>query len=268
LSYPNSLALVYLARGADENCLTKFDTFVQSYNRFAPGIDHRLFIIFKGFPTSDHLRAGVAAFASLDFSELHTSDATYDIGAYFDAARQIETDRICFLNTNSEIASHNWLAKLSNILDLNNVGLVGATGSFESLNQMDQRMPRFPNVHMRSNAFMLARTQFLVIVSGYSILTKMDAYFAESGMHSITRRVLQSGLSARVVGRDGRGYQPETWPRSGTFRQGKQSNLLVKDNHTRSFDRLPMTTKKEVSLKTWGSYINSGTLELLPGARM
>lgn len=268
MSHAKTLALVYLARGADEDCLQKFYTFVRSYKRFAPGIEHQLVIVFKGFSDANHLRDGLEAFASLNFVAIHTSDLTFDIGAYFDAAKQIGTERICFLNTNSEISTHSWLAKLSNNLDLKDVGLVGATGSFESLRALDQRMPEFPNVHIRSNAFMMERKQLVEILSSCSIGTKIDAYFAESGADSITRRIFQMGRCARIVGRDGRGYQPDAWPRSFTFRQGNQANLLVKDNHTRSFDQLTFADKKELSFKTWGNYIGGGSLELVPGARV
>ena len=194
-------------------------------------------------------------------------DLAFDIGAYLAAARQIDAERICFLNTSSELISHYWLAKLSNNLDAKNVGLVGATGSFESLGSMDQRIPQFPNIHIRSNAFMIERKRLVDILSQYTIHTKRDAYFVESGPDSITRHIFRLGLSALIVGRDGRGYHPENWPRSWTFRQGDQSNLLVKDNVTRVFEQLSWSEKKELSSKTWGRYISSGVVDLLPGSK-
>jgi hypothetical protein len=260
----DTVVVAYLARGADERCFEKFDNFVNSYKMYKPGIEHQLCVIFKGFCNGDQLRDGTNRFASLSFSAIHTSDLTFDIGAYFDAAKQVDAGKICFINTNTEISSHNWLAKLSNNLDLEDVGMVGATGSFESLKQLDQRMPPFPNVHLRSNAFMMRRRQLVEILSTYSIRTKVDAYLVESGRASITRRIFEMGLSVRIVGRDGRGYHPESWPQSFTFRQGDQSNLLVKDNHTRNFDKLTFPAKKEISLKTWGNYISSGVARLIP----
>jgi hypothetical protein len=262
-----TLALVYLARGADESYLEKFNSFVRSYKMFNPGIAHKGVIIFKGFRDAKQLSEGMDAFSSLDFAPLHTLDLTFDIGAYLDAAKEIETERICFLNTNSEIASDHWLAKLSRNLDLKNVGLVGATGSFESLSILDQRIPRFPNVHLRSNAFMIERRLFVEMLSVCQIRNKNDAFFVESGPNSITRCIFRAGQSALIVGRDGRGYHPENWPRSFTFRQGDQSNLLVKDNVTRTFEQMPWKEKEEISAKTWGRYINSGALDLLPGAK-
>ena len=262
-----TIALAYLARGADEGHANKFRTFVRSYEAFRPGIEHRLFVIFKGFANSRHLTEGLEVFSSLEFTPIQTDDRSFDIGAYLESAKQIEAERICFLNTNSEIASHYWLAKLSNNLDTQNVGLVGATGSFESLSMIDQRIPPFPNVHIRSNAFMIERKLLVEVLSACPIRTKVDAFYVESGPDSITRRVFKAGRTALIVGRNGRGYRPESWAQSFTFRQGDQSNLLVKDNVTRTFDEAPWNEKRELSAKSWGRYINSGVVELLPGAR-
>lgn len=266
-THTRTLALVYLARGGDERHLEKFNSFVQSYKTFDPGLSHKLFVIFKGFADAKQLSEGMCIFSSLEFIPIYTSDLTFDIGAYLDAAKEIETERICFVNTHSEIASHYWLAKLSSNLDLKNVGLVGATGSFESLSLIDQRIPRFPNIHVRSNAFMIDRRRLVEILSACPIRTKVDAFFVESGPDSITRRVFRAGQSALIVGRDGRGYHPKDWPRSFTFRQGDQSNLLVKDNVTRTFDQAPWDEKRELSAKSWGNYIHSGLVDLLPGAK-
>ena len=192
---------------------------------------------------------------------------TFDIGAYLDAAKQMDAQRICLLNTNSEIISDDWLAKLWNNLDLGNVGIVGATGSFESLKTLDRRFPGFPNVHIRSNAFMINREFLVDVLSSYSIRTKVDAFLVESGAESITRRVFRMGQTALIVGRDGRGYHPNNWPRSLTYRQGDQSNLLVKDNVTKAFDQSPWEKKKEMSFWAWGNYIGSTVVEMTPEAQ-
>jgi hypothetical protein len=43
------------------------------------------------------------------------------------------------------------------------VGLVGATGSYESLGPALDGFPAFPNIHIRSNAFLIQRELFCVI---------------------------------------------------------------------------------------------------------
>jgi hypothetical protein len=259
-----TLALVYLARGVEVDHLERFRRFVRSYRRVPAGVDHSLFVIFKGFADRERLRAGQEIFLGLDYQPLYTSDDSFDIGAYADAVKEIPHDRVCFVNTNSEVLCEGWLGKLAANLDQPHIGLVGATGSFESLNSLHPRFPGFPNVHIRSNAFMMDREQALKVLPAFSIRNKNDAFLAESGPEGLTRRIFDMGLSAVVVGRNGRGYPPSWWPMSQTFRQGLQSNLLVHDKVTRTFETTPWSQKKEMSMRTWGQYLFDETIALLP----
>jgi hypothetical protein len=259
-----SIAVVYLARGAEPDCLARFSVFRDSYRRFAAGIEHTLFVILKGFPDDAQRSIADATFAGCNATAIFTADDAFDIGAYAEAIRHIPHDRICFLNTNSEILCDAWLAKLAINLDRPRVGIVAATASFESLSLLDSRFPRFPNVHLRSNAFMMAREHAVQILPAFKIRNKKDAFLAESGPESITRRIFAMGLMARVVGRNGRGFQPPSWALSDTFRRGLQSNLMVHDNVTRTFERSPWEEKKTLAAQTWGEHIRTGTSMLMP----
>jgi hypothetical protein len=264
-AHSKSLALVYLARGADDDHLVRFKTFLQSYNRFAAGAEHSLFIIYKGFIDNGQRRVARDLLSIYDHRPIFTTDTSFDIGAYADALDQIPHDRICFLNTNSEILCDGWLGKLSANLDQPRVGVVSATASFESLTLLDPRFPRFPNVHIRSNAFMMERTTAMRILTAFTIRDKKDAFFAESGPRGMTRRIFEMGLNALVVGRNGRGYPPEAWPSSDTFRLGTQSNLLVHDNVTRTYMEMSFAEKRSISKLSWGGYLSSDKALLLPG---
>ena len=263
LKLGGSLAVAYLARGADSEPLNRFRRFVASYKSHAAGVEHNLFIIFKGFQSSDDLEEAHQVFAALAYTPIHTDDENFDIGAYRRAAEQIPHDRLCFLNTNTELLCQDWLAKLAINLDQPCVGIAGATGSFESLYVLDARFPKFPNVHLRSNAFILRREKALWLLP-LRVPDKRDAYLAESGRASFTRRLFDLGLSSVIVGRDGRAYPPQQWPSSQTFRQGTQSNLLVHDNVTRAFDQMPWPEKRKMTAGTWGRFLDEGVLLLQP----
>jgi hypothetical protein len=240
--------LVYLARGADDGCRDQFEQFVRAYQAYPAGLAHDLVVVFKGFSTEPNLEEGRKMFAQVSFEEVHVGDLTFDIGAYAEAVHQIECDRICFLNTTSEPASANWLLKLALNLEQPGIGLVGATGSFEG----GGVGASFPNAHIRTNAFMMHTPLARQILRGFEIRSKVDAYHAEHGFNSITRQVIASGLVPLVVGRNGRGYSPEWWSSSQTFRQGSQANVLVRDGQTRHFDALTWRQKRSVYRSTWG----------------
>jgi hypothetical protein len=212
-------------------------------------------VIYKGFPTCADLNRAKSQFQCLTHIPIHVDDDKFDIGAYFDAALKIAEERICLLNTTSELITENWLSKLAINATQPGVAVVGATGSFESLHDYDSRFPQFPNIHLRSNAFMIDRKLFCSIAGDFNFKDKTNAFLFESGPNSMTRRIQALDLKVLIVGRNGRGYPPHSWPHSETFRQGGQSNLLIADNQTRSFDAAVCGEKAEFVTRTWGPYL-------------
>lgn len=255
ISDSTKIALAFLARGADKDWRTSFSRFVESYKRFPAGADHRLYVIFKGFRNNQDLEEGTKLFAELDHTPIHVPDNGFDIGAYIRTAARIPEATSCFLNTHSEIVAPEWLGHLADNLKKPGVGLVGATGSFESLAHYSSVFPPFPNFHIRPNAFMLRTELFRSLTDGLKIRNKGDAYLFESGPAGFSRQVMALGLQTLVVGRNGQGYPPDSWPTSGTFRQAGQENLLVSDNHTRHYDSLPFEGKLALARMTWGEYL-------------
>jgi hypothetical protein len=129
------------------------------------------------------------------------------------------------------------------------IGLVGASGSFET----GVSGAIFPNVHVRTNAFMMRTPLARQILGRLTIKTKRDAHLAEHGLNSLTRQVVSRGLTALIVGANGRAYAPEWWSGSRTFRQGNQANLLIADNQTRAWDALTWPERRTVYETTWGA---------------
>jgi len=255
-----TIAVAYLARGADKDSLLSFERFLRSYIHNLSGVPHSLYVIFKGFENDVDLEKARALFSSVTFTPVFLDDVSLDIGAYIEWANMIEEDLICVFNTASEILAPDWLLKLTVNLLLPNVGLVGATASYESLNDYNSAFKAFPNIHIRSTAFMIDRSLFCNITQGFEVSTKIDAFHFESGPESLTRQVLAKGKKILLVGRNGRGYSPAFWPVSETFRQGIQNNLLIADNQTRNYLALAWNEKREFVIRTWGEYLSGKIL--------
>jgi hypothetical protein len=195
-------------------------------------------------------------------------------------ARSFQYDYYCFVNSYTRFLEHEWLVKLFRNLTDNGVGLVGATGSYESMytvfmegresggkrgglsllrlrwNQFVKktkkwiRFPPYPNQHIRTNGFMISRKVMQNLRPGI-IYRKTHAYKFESGRNSMTRQILRMGLRALIVGRDGKGYEMDSWHESGTFRQGGQENLLIADNQTDMYDLADDGEKRELMMRSW-----------------
>jgi len=210
---------------------------------------------------------------------LRMSDRGFDLRGYRLAARRYQNySHFCFFNSFSEILAHDWLAKMYSQLSKPGIGLVGATGSWESMysNVQIQRAAEsdstllsrfwtpirlrlcqvsfhpFPNYHIRTNAFMIARELLLKVWPRF-IITKRGAYLFENGKNSLTNRIARLGLHCLVVGRDGEAYTREVWDESRTYRQGGQENLLVADNQTRRYETGSADARKFLSEVAWGT---------------
>lgn len=109
----------------------------------------------------------------------------------------------------------------------------------------------FPNYHIRTNAFMISGARMMSLECP-RMKTKMDTYRFESGKKSLTKQILEYGERVIVVGKDGVGYEKESWPKSRTFWQSEQENLLVDDNLTLDYKLGDIERRKYLSSVAWG----------------
>jgi hypothetical protein len=236
--------------------------FLDAYRRWDPRLDHRLAVILNGFRgAADRRLADVdRLLESVEHERFVTPSAVPDLIAYRLAAQYIDARELCFLNSYSRPLVDGWLAKLAHALAPLSVGLVGSGGSCESAytaapfwlrRRRKADFPPFPNPHLRSNGFMLAR-ELLLELEWPALRSKATAWALESGKHSIARQAWERGLEVLVVGRDGVAYPPERWRQSATFRSGDQRNLLIADNRTRQFEEAEPALRARLEEMAWG----------------
>lgn len=123
------LAVVHLVRR--QNGTAPFKRFLASLREHDAGVPYDLVILFKGFdkssPEYEALLEGVP------HRTLFVPDSGFDIRAYFEAVRQLDYARFCFLNSYSRILADGWLEKMLRWSVVDGVGLVGASGSWQSI---------------------------------------------------------------------------------------------------------------------------------------
>jgi hypothetical protein len=107
---------------------------MDSYERHAAGLEHQLVLLFKGFADAvpDAREAYLRRAAAHDPRTADVTDDGYDLTAYVSAARALEHERLCFVNSFSEILAPGWLGLLATALDAPGAGAAGATGSWNS----------------------------------------------------------------------------------------------------------------------------------------
>lgn len=283
--------MVHLVRAQNE--VESFAKFFESYLQNPGGIEHDLLIIFKGFANIESKDEYLSLLGSTKYMVMDVPDVGFDITAYFAAAKQY-ADRyryFCFLNSFSVIQDRGWLMKLHQYIILPDVGMVGATGSWQShrpprflgavladvaiqhyelhqdkavwkrwilggaaalqLGRLLYETRPFPNYHLRTNAFMLSG-ETMMKLDYPEITTKYDAYRFESGKKGLTMQILRRKLKVLVVGKDGKCYDMDRWHESKTFWQFEQENLLVEDNQTRMYRLGDAQKRASLVNNAWG----------------
>jgi hypothetical protein len=112
------------------------------------------------------------------------------------------------------------------------------------------RYGRYPNPHIRTNAFMMDRDRFLSL-DFPKFEVKSDTYKFESGRRSMTKQILRQNLNPVVVDRSGKVYGISEWNLSSTFRLGGQVNLIVADNRTMDYARANLRRREYLEKLTW-----------------
>jgi hypothetical protein len=240
--------------------LGPLDCFVGSYRAHDAGAEHELTVLFNGFRPGDDLSRWRQVLADVPHRELHLDRPVIDLAAYRQAVELVAAERYLFVNSHSEVLADGWLGHLERHLRTPGVGLVGTGGSFESAYSFAPRPLRpfrrdfdpFPNPHIRTNGFALAR-ELLVSLDWPSPRRKLEAWRLESGRHGISSQVRERGLELLVVGRDGSAYQAERWRESATFRSGGQVNQMLGDNRTREYETANRRRRLQLERMAWGA---------------
>jgi hypothetical protein len=202
-------------------------------------------------------------------------DSGFDISAYFAAAEATTHDTLVFFNSFCELVEPRWFEIFTDAYARPGVGLVGATGSLESVVRnhliyarqarslagkaktyafaagLLALFPPFPNAHVRTNAFMIGRADFLA-TKRFPMKRRLASLVYESGWLSLTRQIQARGLAAVVVDRQGRAYPPDAWGDARTFRSGDQENVLVRDNRIAEYENASAERRKMLRRLAFG----------------
>ncbi len=267
--------------------INHFIEFIYSYVQSDAGYAHELIIAFNGLD-EQHENIADEYIQYLKDNNIHNYVCYYydkglDIEIYKKLGAILTNDFILFFNSYSKIERSNWL--LSYVQNYNeSIGLIGATGSYAGfisivnskilqdlfskgtliskinllkygikLNILyNNKFDKFPNPHIRTNAFFIKRTLLNEILM-VKPRNKTHAYLFENGGKSLTRQVLGKGLQCVIIDKYGKSYLIKDWPHSGIFWQSSQENLLISDNQTRKY--LSANDKERAQLRkyAWGT---------------
>ena len=263
-----------------------YKNFIDSYLNVSAGHEHELIFLFNGVKDENELQPyfEYAEISKIKYKYFSLKNGQ-DIEAYFWVSEKLSGyTHFLFLNSFSIILYNDWLQYYVNAIELEGVGLVGATGSWQShysnvfheytiayefnksflYNFRKYKLmlkaffywrflfPSFPSPHIRTNAFIVKRDVFLKLKKK-KITSKFDAYLFENGRKGLSNQLRKKGYQILVVDKFGNTYEPDRWPESKTFWIEEQQNLLIKDNQTKVYCEANKYERKRLKQLAWSN---------------
>lgn len=224
--------------------------FFRSLKDNPAGEEYDLIIAAKGYVGTEPITCA-DVLSSLPCSSvkiLRFPDETPPTAVFRQAAATCSTEFILPLTSWSRILASNWLSRYIAAFDaLPDCGIVGASGGYECLNDDTP----FPNVGIRSNAFMV-RTEIFNSLEAGPQHTLLDGNGFEAGPNGMTKQIVARGLKPVIVDRFGGRWLPDDWPKSQTFRLAEQEGLLIADNRTMQYTCGSRRKRKRLVKRCWG----------------
>lgn len=172
------------------------------------------------------------------FKTFDIPDEKYTLASIRPVIERLPHEKFLFFHSFSKILAPNWL-KIYLDAFRGNVGIVGATGSYEN------------NQHVRTNAFMMDRKLFLELTDGVKMDNRDNEAVFESGPDNLTMKVMGKGLRYVVIDRHGNDHL-DLGATANIFRRGFQQDLLIADNRTYHYDIASQEERCRLSSLAWG----------------
>lgn len=235
--------------------------FLDAYRNHDPGAAHELLFIYNGFESDAQREEFDAVAASTPHTKFEVDGPVLDLEAYRQAVSSVEADYYLLLGSYARPLVDGWLELLLRHQRTPDVGMVAASGSYESMSSGAPLVTRlfrltqfraFPNPHLRTGAFMIQR-DVIDRIDWPIVRTKLDAWKLENGRRGFSAQVTGLGLKPVVAGADGVAYEWPDWPESKTFRSGQQENLVIADNRTDDWQSADAKERSELARLAWRS---------------
>jgi hypothetical protein len=241
------VTVVYLWRKVNEPRYAY--AFFQSIRRFSAGGEFDFVFAVKGYEAGElvPLARQIAHVPAATAKVMHFTDDQTPLTVFRAASRQCGSEFILCFNSWSRILAPNWLKSyLAAFETIPDCGLAGASGGYETL----WGQP-FPNIGIRSNAFMIRPALFNSIEPG-DLATVAGDHLLEAGPNSMTKQIMARGLQPILVDRFGKAWTAQDWPKSRIFRLDEQEGLLIADNRTNQYACGSRRKRARLVARCWG----------------
>ena len=192
---------------------------MESYLKNKPDIEHDVVIINNHGDGDPDFLPGA--------TNLRYDGGGWDCGAWKFAAKNIPAEFLICFNSSTRIMYPDWMEKITKAAAENGDGIYGPLTSFEIV----------PHIRTPCMAFQPH------VMAGYprEVLDREDTYRFESlgypdGTPNVTQWARAKGFKTMLVARSGAYNLPEWRKPKNVFRDGDQSDLLIRDRHCDAYE--------------------------------
>lgn len=265
--FKTEIIVIYLSTKYSK--IHDLNKFVRSYKKYKAGSKHKLIICFKQLSKKELTRR-LRLIKNIDYfiDPINVND--HEWGTLKRVCQIYNKNYIFFMNDYSQIITTNWL-KYFNKLKKNKM-IIGCTASKSSnydnsfyRNHNDNyfvsflkivyfffTIPKFPNPHLRSNAFLLKAKDYLEFIKNKRVNYKIQSLVLESGYNGFTNFFIKKKYKIKVLDRFGNLHDIDNALLSKTFASYNQEGLIISDKQTRKYDKLFSYNKKKKRKQCWG----------------
>lgn len=243
--------------------------FIKFYKKYKSGADHKLLICFKQHSNFE-LKKRLKVIGNLRYfvDPIKTNDQEW--GSLKRICEIFTNNYIFFINDYSYPITNNWLKYFDKFKK--DKMIIGCTASKSShfknsfyRNSNDNyfkaclkilyfffKIPKFPNPHLRVNAFFIKAKDYLIFIKNKRFNNKLQSLILESGYDGFTNFFLRKRYKVKVLNRFGVLYDLEKANLSKTFASDNQEGLIISDKQTRIYDKSNLKNKLKRNKQSWG----------------
>ena len=249
--------------------ISDLNKFLKSYKKFKSGSKHKLIICFKQLSKKE-LTKRLSLIKKIDYyiDPIDTND--HEWGTLKRICQIYNKNYIFFMNDYSYPVTKNWLKYFDKFKK--DKMIIGCTASkssnydnsfYRSYNDnyliaflkivyFFFNIPKFPNPHLRVNAFLIKAIDYLEFIKNKKIRYKIQSLVLESGYNGLTNFFIKKKFKIKVLDRIGNLYDLDNAFSSKTFASYNQESLIISDKQTRSYDKLVFNKKAKKRKQSWG----------------
>ena len=267
--FKTEIIIIYLSTKYSKIC--DLNRFLRFYKKFKAGSKHKLIICFKQLSKKELTRR-LRLIKKIDYFIDPANVNDHEWGTLKRICQIYNKSYIFFMNDYSYPITTNWLKYFNKFKKKKMI--IGCTASKSSnydnsfyRNHKDNyfvailkivyfffTIPKFPNPHLRSNAFLIKAKYYLEFIKNKKINYKIQSLVLESGYNGFTNFFIKKKYKIKVLDRFGILYDIHSALLSKTFASYNQEGLIISDKQTRSYDKLDLKKKEKKRKQSWGNY--------------